>query len=233
MNPLGPLELTGRSRAHVIELAELSCCAQPDAAAALLRMRAAAARDGLDLTPASGYRDFARQRAIWNAKYRGERKLLDRDGRPVEHAALAPQELIGTILLWSSLPGASRHHWGTDFDLIDMVAVRVRRAVQPDWQPQLLPEEFAPGAVFGPLAAWLDRNAARFGFFRPYRIDAGGVLPEPWHLSYAPLAVPALERFSIDDLRAALLAEPVDGRDEILRRLPELFERYVRGVSPP
>ena len=32
------------------------------------------------------------------------------------------------ILLWSALPGASRHHWGTDFDVFD------RAAVPPDYR---------------------------------------------------------------------------------------------------
>ena len=33
-----------------------------------------------------------------------------------------------------------------------------------------------------------------FGFFRPYTTDRGGVAPEPWHLSYAPVAARAQAR---------------------------------------
>ena len=38
-------------------------------------------------------------------------------------APLAPDALIETILLWSALPGGSRHHWGTDVDVFDAAAV--------------------------------------------------------------------------------------------------------------
>ena len=89
------------------------------------------------------------------------------------------------ILRWSALPGASRHHWGSDLDVYDAAAVDARYAVQ------LTPEEVNPGGPFAPLHAWLDQQIAGNdceGFFRPYAIDKGGIAPERWHLSYAPLA---------------------------------------------
>ena len=82
-------------------------------------MRESAAAAGIDLLPLSSFRDFERQRLIWNAKYRGERPALDRGGRTVDMSRLAPDRRIETILLWSALPGASRHHWGSDIDVAD------------------------------------------------------------------------------------------------------------------
>ena len=66
------------------------------------------------------------------------------------------------------LPGGSRHHWGTDVDVIDAAAL------PPDYRVQLVPEEYAPGGVFERLTPWLDANMARFGFYRPYATGHGG-----------------------------------------------------------
>lgn len=225
--PLGELELTGRARTHVVDLDEPPCTLHPEAAAALRAMRAAAAADGLDLVPVSSYRDFARQLAIWNAKFRGERPLYDRAGRSLDPARLAPHELVEAILWWSALPGASRHHWGSDLDLID------RAALPPGYRPQLLPQEFAADGIFRRLDAWLEENMARFGFFRPYATERGGVRPEPWHVSFAPVAEPALAALSVPVLAAALESSATLGLEAVLARLPELHARYVAQIDRP
>jgi LAS superfamily LD-carboxypeptidase LdcB len=110
---LNSLELTGRAATHVAEAAGLAATLHPRTATAALALREAAAADGIDLTIVSSFRDFARQEAIWNAKYRGERPLLDRQERELDAARLDVRERVDAILLWSALPGASRHHWGT------------------------------------------------------------------------------------------------------------------------
>ena len=74
-------ELTGRARTHVVDLDAPSCTLHRAAVEPFLAMRAAAARDGIDLVPVSSFRDFSRQAQIWNAKFRGERRLLDRHGQ--------------------------------------------------------------------------------------------------------------------------------------------------------
>jgi LAS superfamily LD-carboxypeptidase LdcB len=63
---LNELELTGRSRTHVVQLAEPRFAAQREAADAFLEMREAARRDGIDLQPYSSFRDFRTQLRIWN-----------------------------------------------------------------------------------------------------------------------------------------------------------------------
>lgn len=227
MSLLDELELTGRSCTHVVQLEDPPCALHREAVEPFLSLRAAAAGAGIDLVPVSSFRDFARQTAIWNMKYRGERTLFDRAGIPLDRGGLAGDALVDAILIWSALPGASRHHWGTDFDVID------RAAVPPGYSPQLLPHEFAPGALFEPLDAWLRANMARFGFYRPYRTDRGGVQPEPWHLSYAPVAQAALAALTPEVLRAALDTGEIEGRELVLARLEELHARYVLAVDPP
>jgi len=120
---LSPLELTGRARTHVQQVDELGCALHPQAASALLAMRTAAQRDGIALQAVSGFRDFERQLTIWNGKYSGARALLDAQNKPLEAATLNEHERVAAILVWSALPGASRHHWGSDFDLIDRNAL--------------------------------------------------------------------------------------------------------------
>lgn len=224
---LSPLELTGRARTHVAAAPQLDCVLHADAAAALAELRAAAAEDGIDLAIVSGFRDLRRQVGIWNAKYRGEAKLLARDGSELEHGRLSERELVDAILVWSALPGASRHHWGTDLDVVD------RNAAPPGYRPRLTQEEFAPQGPFARLSGWLDAHARRFGFFRPYSRDRGGAMPEPWHLSYAPVAVPALAALTLDVLAEAVGSASMDGREQVLARLPELHERYIVNVDSP
>jgi LAS superfamily LD-carboxypeptidase LdcB len=225
--PLSAEELTGRSRGHVAEVPGNGCLLHPAATWAYLAMRIAARRAGLEITAVSGFRDLGAQLAIWNGKYRGERVLLGRDSQPIDALALDEGERVATILLWSALPGASRHHWGSDCDVID------RAQLKPAEPPRLLTADFAPGGRYAALEAWLAGHAADYGFFRPYDSDRGGVQPEPWHLSFAPVSVPALARMDPGMLAEALADVQIEGRATIERRLPELFERYVVAVAEP
>jgi LAS superfamily LD-carboxypeptidase LdcB len=222
-----PAELTGRARSHIGDMADPPCALHAHVIAPFRSLRRAAAADGFDVIPASGFRDFARQLAIWNGKFNGTMALCDAAGSPIEAEALAPQERIEAILLWSALPGASRHHWGTDLDLID------RRAVPHGYRVRLTADEFAPRGPFAPLAGWLETNAARFGFFRPFRGVLSGVQAEPWHFSFAPLAEPARRRLDAGLLREALQTADLAGAAHVLPRIEELHARYVAGIDWP
>ncbi|HEX6397833.1 MAG TPA: M15 family metallopeptidase, partial [Steroidobacteraceae bacterium] len=112
-------QLTGRARDHLVELSDPRCTLHRLVVAPFLAMRAAAAADGIDLVAFSSFRDFDRQLAIWNGKFRGERPMQDRAGKPLDPGSLSAAERVAAILWWSALPGASRHHWGTDFDVMD------------------------------------------------------------------------------------------------------------------
>ena len=233
---LDPLELTGRARSHVVELDVPSCTLHRDAVEPFLAMRGAALAAGIDLVAVSSFRDFERQLAIWNAKFRGQRTLLDRAGHPLDALALPAAERVDAILWWSALPGASRHHWGSDLDVID------RAALPAGVTAQLVPAEFAPQGPFARLDAWLAANMARFGFFRPYATDRGGVSPEPWHLSFAPVASRAAEALTVEVLREALEAgvarggdpgDGIEGLAAVLEALPGIHARYVAATDAP
>ena len=188
-------------------------------------MRDEARGAGIDLDVVSGFRDFNRQVSLWSGKFNGSRPLLDARGIQINHADLYESALIDAILIWSALPGASRHHWGSEIDVIDTAALPAGA------RPQLISAQFAVGGCFERLNGWLDSNMRRFGFFRPYATFRGGVRPEPWHLSYAEVSIPALEALSLDVLREALEGADLPGRETVLARLPELYQRYVLAVD--
>ncbi len=218
-------QLTGHDDSHLAEAAGGHRLAGA-ASAAFDALRADAAQAGFDLAIASSYRSFSRQLAIWNAKAAGARPVHDDSGAPVDVAALSPADTLHAILRFSALPGTSRHHWGTDLDVYDAAAV------PEDYAVQLSPGEVAPGGVFDPLHTWLDARMAAgdsHGFYRPYGVDRGGVAPERWHLSYAPLSVDCAALSDAAVLRAAWDAarEALALRAEVEVRLPELLARYV------
>jgi LAS superfamily LD-carboxypeptidase LdcB len=220
-------ELTGQARTHIASIADPQCQLHAQVVTPFSNLRRAALADGIDLVPWSSFRDFARQLGIWNGKFSGERPLYDAEGAKLDAAALAPAERIDAILLWSALPGASRHHWGTDLDLVD------GNATAAGYQIKLTREEFAPGGPFAPLDQWLEAHAPRFGFFRPFRGVRSGVQPEPWHCSFAPIAEKARRSLSPAVLKAAIADAPLLGKEVVLARLDELHARYVATVDLP
>jgi LAS superfamily LD-carboxypeptidase LdcB len=233
------LELTGRARTHVVELGSTSAmaprCGTPPLSATLhkyavapfLALCRAARAAGFELQAVSSFRDFDRQLGIWNAKYQGERALLDAAGLPLDAKRLTSAERIDAILGWSALPGASRHHWGTDLDVIDS------RAIPANYTVRLIPAEFAPGGPFAALSAWLEGHAARFGFFQPFRGALSGVRAEPWHYSFAPEAERARRALTPAVLGAALESAPLMGKEVILAQLESLHARYVAAIDWP
>ena len=224
---MNPAELTGRVRTHISDVSSPGCALHVHAVAPFLALRRAALADGFDPVPHSSFRDFARQLAIWNGKFSGARSMLDTSGHPIDANELTPLQRVDAILLWSALPGASRHHWGTDIDIID------GHATAPDYEVKLTPEEFAPGGPYAALAVWLEANAARFGFFRPFRGVLSGVQAEPWHFSFAPVAENARRDLSPAVLYEAIVAAPLLGKEQVLAQLDALHARYVESIDWP
>ncbi|MBM4185158.1 MAG: M15 family metallopeptidase [Gemmatimonadetes bacterium] len=226
-----PATLVGRSESHLCNAAaaaELGAPVHVAVVEPLRTLQAAAAAEGFGLTVLSGFRSFERQRSIWNRKAGGELAVLDNEARPLDVSTLSPRELALAILRWSALPGASRHHWGTDIDVYDA------RAKPEGYEVELVPAEVESGGMFAPLHEWLDTRIAEktaFGFFRPYDRDRGGVAPERWHLSHAPLAREHASMLTPTLLRETLQATDMRLADVVLRDLEEIFERFVRNVA--
>jgi LAS superfamily LD-carboxypeptidase LdcB len=224
---LNEYELTGRARTHVQQYERPRFAAQAEVIEAFLGMRDEASRAGFELRVVSSFRDFKTQVRIWNSKFSGEKPLYDLEGQPRDFRLLSPSQVIDCILNWSALPGGSRHHWGTEIDVVDGAAM------PPGYSPKLLPEEVADGGLFYELHRWLDENIARHGFFRPYKRYTGGMYPEPWHLSYEKLAIPAGRMLNVDLLRRAIESAPIVAKDLVLERIPSILENHIMNFVPP
>ena len=225
------LALTGRARGPVQQYGApavaVRLAARPEVADAFLALRADAARAGIDVVPIASWRPFDAQLRNWSRKFAGGAPLYDCAGAVLGFAALTPPERVRAILGWTGLPGMTRRHWGTDIDVFD------RAAQPPGYRTKLLPEEVATGGVYARLHAWLDENAARHGFFRPFRTCRGGMCAAPWHLSHVASAQAALTALDVDMVARAVHASDLPGRDLVLDMLPALFERYALDVDPP
>ena len=183
-----------------------------------------AANANIEIKIASGFRSFERQLLIWNNKFTGKTSIKNIDGESINISNLCDVEIIEAILLFTALPGASRHHWGCD---IDVYAPNLLEG-----QPlQLEPWEYAPSGPMKKLSAWLVDNAGKYGFYFPYDSFRGGVAAEPWHLSYAVLAKQYQSSLSIDLLHALLLQTDIAGKDIIIENLPKIFKRYINNVN--
>ena len=132
-------QLIGRSRSHLSELTDPPCALHIEAVAPFLAMRAAAAADGIDLTAFSSFRDFDRQLAIWNGKFRGERPMQDRAGRPLD--ALVPGTR-GAGRAPSSGGQRCRARAGTTGARIS--TSWIARAMPAGYKLQVVPAEYMP-----------------------------------------------------------------------------------------
>lgn len=230
---ISALSLVGQADSHLSpenDAATLGARLHVAAVGPFLELRDAARSAGFDLTVLSAFRGFEQQLSIWNRKATGQLAVLDSSARPLDIATLTGAELVFSILRWSALPGASRHHWGSDIDIYDMAA-------KPEgYVVDLIPAEVDAGGMFAPLHEWLDERIAAdtaFGFFRPYDVDRGGVAPERWHLSYAPVAVECSRLLTPDLLRSTIEGADMQLKDVVLANLDAIFERFVTNTNIP
>ena len=180
---------------------------------------------GLELKVASGFRTFERQLQIWNNKFTGKTVIKKANGETVDISCLSEWQIIEAILLYSALPGASRHHWGCD---IDVYAPNLLTAGE---SLQLEPWEYQQSGPMAKLSTWLTQHAKEFGFYLPYDCYRGGVAAEPWHLSFAPLATQYQEKFKLQALQACLKNTDIAGKITIINNLPEIAERYINNIN--
>src|SRR5688572_10668287 len=222
----------GQDESHLCSPADaewLTVSVHRDVVEPFRAMRDDAASAGFDVAILSGFRSFDRQLSIWNRKAGGELAVLDSNARPLDIATLAERDLVFAILRWSALPGASRHHWGTDIDVYDASA---RPA---DYEIELVPSEYEGDGMFAPFSEWLDARIAdrtSFGFFRPYDRDRGGIAPERWHLSHGPLAAEFASTLTIELLRDTVLSADMLLKDVVLSNLEEIMDRFVKNTNP-
>jgi len=178
---------------------------------AFLRMHEAAQKDDIKLIIKSATRNFSAQKAIWEGKWNGNRLL---EGN-VNAAKKIPDPLQRAlkILEYSSMPGTSRHHWGTDIDLNAFVNSYFEKGQGK--------KEYD----------WLVANAARFGFCQPYTPKGtnrpDGYNEEKWHWSYLPLATRLSDQYKIRLTDSDISG--FDGADTAPKI--GIIKKYVFGIN--
>ena len=175
---------------------------------AFLKMKAEAAKSGFDIKVVSSYRNYAHQNRIWERKY----KKFTAEG-------LSPLEAIHKIIEYSTIPGTSRHHWGTDMDIVDGAA--------PQPKGLLLEKNFEGDGPFCKFKEWLDIHANSFGFYLVYTDakDRKGFKYEPWHYTYAPLSIPMLKAYQKIDINAELKKAKLIGSEHFSE---DFIKTYIK-----
>lgn len=178
---------------------------------AFRKMHEAAKNDGINLQIISATRSFDRQKQIWENKWNG---ITPVEGQNLSRTCPDPVQRASKILSYSSMPGTSRHHWGTDIDINSVV-----------------PGYFQKGKGLKEYQ-WLTENASRFGFCQPYKMKGterkSGYEDEPWHWSFVSLAIKFTQDYvqtvTYDDLQNFLGSETAPQLDVI--------KNYVLGIHP-
>lgn len=171
------------------------------------KMKKAALKDGIKIKVISAFRDFNRQTLIWNSKFI----------KFTNEFNLKPEDAIKEITRFSTIPGTSRHHWGTEIDIIDEEFKNERDA--------LLSEKYESGGVFNKLKKWMDCNSEKFGFFLTYTNDdqRKGFEYEPWHYSYKPVSKKLLVEFKKNNLFKLISELNIEGKEYFNKKFIEAY----------
>jgi hypothetical protein len=186
-------------------------------------VNSAANEIGAKIEIMSSFRSFERQLIGWNLKAQGQRPLYDENDQIIPFDSLTSEQLMFAILKWSAVPGASRHHWGTDVDIFDA------RNIQRN-DVKLLQSECLPNGPCGELHQWLDskiRDNKSFGFYRPYDTERGGVGIEKWHLSYAPTARILEKAYTLEYFIQNINEAEIELKEQLLDNASILYQKYV------
>jgi hypothetical protein len=221
--------LTGKTDHHIIQSSHFQRALHRQVETPLKKLQLKAQQAGFDLQILSGFRSYDAQLSIWNRKANGERPLLDTNETPLDISALNPEEIVNAILRWSAIPGASRHHWGTDIDIYDGNTIP-----EEGYDIQLISDEVEPNGIFGKLHLWLDQlicDGESEGFFRPYDKDRGGVAPEKWHLSFAPLSERYLRDYTLVLFEQTVTQSDINLKEILLQDIERYYQQYVLNIG--
>jgi len=180
------------------------------------KMQIAAKKDGIDLKIASAHRAYDRQKLIWNTKFK----------KFTTEFNLKPNQAVYEIIRFSTIPGTSRHHWGTEIDIIDNN--------YPDEEDVLIAKKFQKGGVFFKVKNWLNINSEKFGFYITYNNDPNrkGFEHEPWHYSYAPVSKKMLSLFLKSDLKKVIKKEEIKGSEYFTDDFIEKYKKeYILDIN--
>ena len=183
---------------------------------AFIKMKDAAENDGVKIKLVSGFRDFYRQQTIWNNKYKKFTKEFSLDG----------PSAIKEIIRFSTIPGTSRHHWGTEIDIIDKNFENEKNL--------LISKKYEDGGIFNSLKKWMDKNSEKFGFYIVYddKDKRPGFEYEPWHYTYKPVSDSYQTEFLKLDLKSIISKTKLAGKEFINEEfIKKYIDENIMGIS--
>ncbi len=207
-------QLLGKGKPDLVQGTDYTLRAK--AATVFEQLKKAALKDGISIKVVSSYRDYDHQKRIWERKYKRFRA-----------SGLSSQQTIKKIIEYSTIPGTSRHHWGTDLDIIDGNA-QTKGDV-------LVPSKFHGNGPFCKLKDWMDEHASSYGFYLVYTDNAHrkGFYYEPWHYSYAPLSIGYLKTYKQIDIAAVLKQDKVSGSEALTTEfISSYINENVLDINP-
>ncbi|HTH54749.1 MAG TPA: M15 family metallopeptidase [Cyclobacteriaceae bacterium] len=172
------------------------------------KMQRAAKKDGVRLIIISATRNFDSQKQIWENKWNGKVKVEGKDLTTITDK----NERAKMILLYSSMPSTSRHHWGTDMDL------------------NSLSNSYFEKGDGKKVYEWLTVHAPEYGFCQPYTSKINGRTgyeEEKWHWSYVPLSNGFLEEYK----RQVHYSDIAGFAGSEIAESLQVIDKYVEGVS--
>lgn len=177
---------------------------------AFKKMHAAAQKEGVNLVIISATRNFESQKGIWEAKWTGARLVDDED---ISKSIPDPKKRALKILEYSSMPGSSRHHWGTDIDLNNLNDVHFQNGEGKK------------------VYEWLRAHAHEYGFCQPYSAKGtdrpAGYNEEKWHWSYMPVSKKLTEL-----AKAKLKDDMISGfKGAETAKSIGIVKKYVLGIN--
>lgn len=225
--------ITGKTSDHLTYIPTMDVYIHKDIRDDFFFLHNEAKKNNIEITIASGFRSFEKQKLIWNEKASGKRALFDEHGNIIDYNLVKDnqEELLYLILNWSAIPGMSRHHWGTDIDVFDMVPL-MSEPTYKDYKVQLIDNETRCGGIFEKMHLWLDleinSDSDKCAFFRPYNENSRGVKSERWHLSHKKIAQQFEQALSFD-LFIEHLNESNDLllKDFIIKNADEIFFNFI------
>ena len=181
------------------------------------KMRKAALKDGIKIKIVSGFRDFDRQKMIWNSKFK----------KFTTEYNLSEVDAIKEIIRFSTIPGTSRHHWGTEIDIIDERFKNEKNL--------LISEKYIDNGIFSDLKKWMDINSKKFGFHLVYDDNPlrKGFEYEPWHYTYLPISKKYLDDFLKIDIIDIISRVDIKGKelfDEIF--ISNYINNNILDINP-
>ena len=216
-------EVTGRSILHLKPWDEFNLI-HIDVHTPLSNLIETCAQEGIELRAASAFRSYIKQAKIWTDKAEGRRPLRDQDGKLLEYDKLSDEEIVKAILNWTAIPGMSRHHWGTDFDLYDH-----RPYAKSGDKLQLVSEEYETGGPNFKMQSMLQDliKEQKIHFYNPFTAEASGHQAEPWHYSFAPVAEKYETAYSFEVFERNLKDSTFPFVDYLRANSQEIYSNFI------